>query len=126
MKDGPLPVSDPFVFGSNPDAAKRSHDAYMAILRNMGIKPQNGLHWERTGEIEQSWRTLVGENLAIVVLNVHPNAKWVYGPWAVPGHLATGWLNQAIVARQQLRQETYARLHHMWRQSVHEAAQGKG
>lgn len=125
----PGPVSEPFVFGNSPDAAQRSHDAYMAIVREtQGANDPNG-HWIRTGIIETGFRVVISDRLRsslIRVFNVQPKARYVYGPWQVMGHSATGWTRDFDVKARLLRKEAIRRILELWRQSVNDAARGEG
>jgi hypothetical protein len=124
MEEGPLPVSDPFIFGNSPDAAVRSRNAYMAILRGMGIKPIRGMHWPRTGIIEAGFRIEISDKLRgslIRLSNVQPDAQWVFGKRAVLGHIATGWDEQLSAAIVLIREKAHTRIQQLWHESVQEA-----
>lgn len=122
MAQGPALVS-PFVFGSRQSAR------YFFWLVRHNPELSDGLHWIRTGIIEQGWRAEVSDRFSIgmiTIRNIQPDAKYVYGPWAVAGHINTGWPEEAQSARALLVEKARERVYSMWKESVHEAAQGQG
>lgn len=119
----PGPVSEPFVFGNSPDAAARSHNAYMAIVREVqGANDPNG-HWIRTGIIEEGFRISISDRLRaslIRLTNVQPKSRYVLGPWQVAGHANTGWGKQFAQARMTLRQEAIVAIMALWKQALND------
>ena len=89
----------------------------------------DGSHWLRTGDIESAWQTEVtfGEMRAtIMVFNTRPDAKYVYGPWAVAGHIATGWPDQWMKAKAFIYAEMDNVVVETFDEAIYEAAKEAG
>lgn len=91
----------PFVFGS-----AKSYWYYRAAIIGLD-RWQKGGRYLRTGDIESSFVVRVSDRFRmtmVTVTNTHPKAKYVYGPWAVQGHINTGWPRSTVMMRRVLRQ----------------------
>lgn len=124
----PGPVSEPFIFGNTPDAFQRSHNAYMAIVREKQGKNDPNGHWIREGIIESGFRVRVSDRLRgnlITIWNVQPKSRYVYGPWQVMGHANTGWGRDFDTKSRMLRKEAIQRIRQLWRESVRDAVKGE-
>lgn len=130
MIDPPGPVSEPFAFGS--EASKR----YYFWLVNEYPELTDGHHWRRTELLESHWRVEVSDRLRgnqVTVSNILREStgtepfpgRYVYGPWAVQGHINTGWPEQMEVARQRLQEKFIERAKEMWSEAVDEALKGR-
>lgn len=130
----PPGASHPFEFGgvlsgvSGYDPKNPSRRKYFAMVA-AGQVPSDGNAYARTGEIETSFEVEIAsqfiENL-IRILNRHPKAKYLYGPWSVAGHRNTGWELRIPEARSILRKSGIVKIKILWREAVAEAARGKG
>jgi hypothetical protein len=119
----PPPVSDPFEFGT-----EKSHIYYILMVRENPILT-DGQHWIRTGIIESGFNVEVSDRLRgnlIRIRNIQPDARYVFGPWLVPGHRNTGWPEWVERARPFLQEKMIRRIEEMWAEAVREAIKGQG
>lgn len=124
MAEGPE-VSSPFVFGTDLSMRK-----YFYMVRH-GEVETDGEHYLREpgpDTVQGGFRAEVSStrfNIGMIqIRNLHPRAKYVYGPWAVQGHINTGWPQQAEIVRQLLREKAVERVEEMWKKAVTDAAKG--
>lgn len=133
MQPGPGPVAEPFAFGT-----AKSKRYFFALVRE---HPEytDGTHWLRGGPmaIENAFRVQISDRLRENLVNIKNvqrestgtkpwPARYVLGPWAVAGHIRTGWPEQADIARQLLREKAIKRIIEMWKESVRDAVKGVG
>lgn len=121
MVPGPSPVSSPFQFGT--EKSRR----YWFFLIDTGQVETDGNHYIRSGDIETSFKVEAAGNVTeslFRIFNAHPKAKYLFGPWLVAGHDATGWPEQAEAARQLLQEKANTMLLDLWRSAVRAAIQG--
>lgn len=132
MEQGPALVS-PFEFGGRDDKSARY---YFALVTN-NPSLSDGRHWIRKGDLEDAWNVTIGTQFregSIAVINQLREstgtkpfpAFYVYGPYAPLGHINSGWPQQAEIARQLLREKAISRIWELWRESLDEAARGRG
>lgn len=113
--------SSPFAFGT--PRSKRYY--FWLITSTEGLT--DGSHWLRTGDIESSFEVQVSDRLIenlIRVINRHPKAKYLYGPWQVQGHTNTGWGEEVKESRRQLGQRARVLIIVIWRESLTDAMKG--
>lgn len=131
MNVDPGAVSEPFQFGS------RNSQIYYLMLVRKNPELSDGDHWIRTGELQSSFRVEVGDYLyadsLITIRNIahrstgtkpYP-ARYVYSPWAVAGHINTGWAAQFDTAKAELRQYALRRIVELRNEGLREAMKGK-
>jgi hypothetical protein len=92
----PGPVSEPFEFGT-----PRSKRYYIILVKkNPGLT--DGQHWKRRGLEQEAFRIMIRDYVRadlISLVNIQRQstgtepypARYTYGPWAVAGHINTGW-----------------------------------
>ncbi len=117
MEQGPSPVSSPFAFGT-----PKSRDYYFWMIRN-NPDLTDGRHWLRDGTIEHGFDVQISDRLRmslILIRDIQPKARYVLGPWAVAGHIATGWPAQVEVVRQLIREKAVERVVFMAREALRE------
>jgi hypothetical protein len=62
----------------------------------------------------------------IRVVNIQPDSRFVIGPWAVAGHINTGWPEIVEKARPILQAKMIAKIEELWREAVKAAIRGEG
>lgn len=113
----PGPPSNPFQFGT--DKSLRYYFWLISAIDGL----TDGKHWIRTGEVDSGFDIEVSDRLQanlVTVLNRHPAAKYVYGPWQVAGHKNTGWQTEANALRQLLLDYAIRRSYELWVEAVRE------
>lgn len=131
LADAPGPVASPFQFGST----KSQHYWFAMIRANPNLT--DGSHWIRTGLLEGSWVVSASDRLRMTQITVSNilrestgtepfPAKFVYGPFAPPGHIATGWPALLENARQALHAKMLNRVYQLWGESLKEGVKGQG
>jgi len=118
VPDGPI---SPFIFGS--DASRK----YYFWLIGQDDTLTDGSHWIRTGDIENAWEVrFTGgiEESLFTIANVHPRAKYVYGPFQVASHKLAGWGDELEIARQLIEEEARKQIIRIWRDSFQLATKG--
>ena len=125
FEQGPA-VSSPFAFGTEPS---RYH--YFKMIRE-DPDLTAGLHWVRHPEdedsVEKGFWVKVSDRLRgalITVTNIHPKAKYVFGPWLVPGHGNTGWPEQAVIARMLLHEKAMELIRDAYLRALAAAKKGR-
>lgn len=117
FEQGPT-VSSPFEFGSD-----ESRNYYFWLIRNNPAL-SDGSHWLRRGIVEEGFDVSISDRLRlnlILIRNIQPEAKYVFGPWLVRGHAKTGWPNMFEVARQLIREKAVDRVVALAQEAVNEA-----
>ena len=126
----PLRGDEWFQFGSD-----KSRKFYFWMLYN---EPElsDGTHWRRGGSsgIETAWEVHVSDRFQdtqIQITNARRKAKglsqgeyptqYVFGDYAVAGHIRTGWVEWAEQAQKQLKAHLWQRTMELWAESVQEA-----
>lgn len=121
MGERPGEIDSPFTFGTDKSRAK-----YFVIIRE-NPDLTDGAHWIWTGELASGFKVEISDRLRenlIRIVNQKQKAPFVYGPWAVAGHINTGYLQQVSLAKQQLRQYAIRTIIRYWRESVREGLRG--
>lgn len=113
----------PFKFGT-----EKSRIFYLLWIRE-NPELSDGEHWIRSKIIESGFNVEVSDRLRgnlITIRNIQPAARYVFGPWLVPGHGETGWPEVVERARPILQQLMIAKLEALWREAVRQAVKGQG
>jgi hypothetical protein len=98
MAQTPGDPSSPFAFATE----KSARFYFWLITSSVFSAATDGSHWIRSGDVENSWQVEVSYgtfSAKLRVFTTHPAAKYLYGPWQVPGHRITGWNAQIEQAR---------------------------
>lgn len=128
---GPSPVG--FEFGT-----PKSRAYYFWLISTFPqLTDPESRHWIRMGDLADAFEVRISDKLRenlIVVSNLRQKstgtmpypARFVYGAWAPPGHINTGWQGQADAARQTLQGKATEKIYKLWAKAVSEAKRGRG
>ena len=115
--------SSPFVFGT-----RRSKRFYFAMIHD-NPELTDGSHWIRTMRLESSFQFEASDRLRgtqVTGRAAEGDARYVFGPWAVAGHINTGWPERVEQVREILQEEMRRMISRLWREAVREALDGQG
>lgn len=124
------PVSSPFAFGTvmTGPVLQLSRKYYFWLIRNNpGLT--DGEHWIRQFVVESGFQFTAKDRIKEIQVtgrNPNPESRYLYGPWAVEGHINTGWPERGEMIRKDLQAFMRVELARMWRDAVNEALKGNG
>ncbi len=133
METPPGEPSSPFEFASDA-----SRGMYFILLREFPDM-SDGRHYIRTGDTASSFEVVISDKLRESLISiVNPKtvsgkvrkgygtalAKYIYGPWESPGHLDTGYPQQALTARERLTAKAKMRIVGYWQEANSEELRG--